>query len=742
MVYTHCASATVPTACAPRNSILTYLSPHCVISTFVGLRSTLTASAVITMRILGAAARIPKRDETIPSSLRQSARNLHQLPPPSTSSDPKSTTNFNTWRTRNLDEDDERIALGDWLPSPAMSQSKVSSTSSRTDTEPWVTAFIVAHFHHDHGQTVDICLPCGVLTQAELDTVCYHAMPDSASMNSVSQDAIFSFRIPRRLNPSEEKSGQISVASTRLLLAHTLFRQNPDPSQPRGFFQKALVIVTSTPYLSLPGVMLSVLAPKVFVHGKAVLEQAICDLANWPDPRLHSISERLTLPFVGERISLTIPHSFLLSFAAPVAEKAIPTSNIAPKRMSPTAITSYRSKSDQDPWDVSSSTKAGATQPEVTHSWALCSPSDNWSVPLFHEINPVVALTGVLDHLPTLWEILVTGEPLLVHAYTPTACSAAVMALLGVIHPLPFIGDWRPYFSIHDADYDRIVRARQVGDLFVEGAVYGVTNQFLVETLAFPHVLYLPYVRRDGKSFKGRLDTPIRSCLQRSRTVKLAAARALNASNHFSLREVTEQVILFRAHVYDKYTRPFLQAFDQYLLPQWHGSLLTPGASYQNDPFGKAPVLPRLELMAFPSPDDVLQAQKTACFKKGSFWRGRVRQLYERFVVGPVFREWWHDIRTSAERECLSKHQDCLIAASMNVKTCLNTRKESGEFKRIAVDDLVDMQARVRLELSNVQESEGTLRDALQNLLNCLSQQIPSACQTEELKSDSEKSRS
>lgn len=681
------------------------------------------------MRILGAPARVPKRDHPVPPSLRQSARNLHVPPVATINAHPQPVTYFNTWRTRNLDDDDERFALGDWLPtnsvSPSPTQSPSSSTTAPTspDIEPWITALVVVHFHHDHGQTLDYCLPSDVLTQAELDTICYHALPDSASISSVSQDAVFSFRIPRRLNPSEEKSGRIAVASTRLLLAHTLFRQSPDSCQPRGFFQKALVIVTSTPYLSLPAVMLSILAPKVFVHGKPVLEQAIRDLTNWPDPRLHPISESHIFPFVGDTISLTIPHSFLLSFAAPVAESVIVSNNSNQKRASPTAITSYTTLSNgSDPWDVSSSLKAGAVKPDTTQSWPLCSPSGNWRVPLFHEINPVVSLAGVLDYLPALWELLVTGEPILVRAQTPTACSAAVMALMGLIHPLPFIGDWRPYFCIHDVDYDRIVHSH-VRDLFVEGAVFGVTNQFLVETLDFPHVLYLPYVRSDGKAVKGRLVSPIRPCLQRSRTVKIAAARALAAHAQHDVREATDRVNAFRSCVYDKYIRPFLLAFDRYLVPSMLGHRDSSDPTYQKDPFGRLPLLPTLDLQNFPTPDDMMAVQKTACFKKGSTWRNRTRSLYVNFVQGPVFREWWHDVRSTAERECMAKHRSCILDACANFKVALaETYGNDNKYADMGLDGLLNLQSRIQLELSRIEKDDDTLQEALLALVENLNQ--------------------
>lgn len=173
------------------------------------------------MRILGATARVPNPKELIPTSLRLSDRCSASFD----NDDPNAC--FNIWRTRNADEDDERIALGNWHPSSSSDEQRLPSPPCTA--EPWLTAILLVTFDHDQGQVLEVCEPCNSLTQAELDTVCYHSMPDSASMSNGCEDDIFSFRIPRRLYPAEEQTGHVSVATTRLLFANVLFRQAPDP---------------------------------------------------------------------------------------------------------------------------------------------------------------------------------------------------------------------------------------------------------------------------------------------------------------------------------------------------------------------------------------------------------------------------------------------------------------------------------------------------------------------------------
>lgn len=671
------------------------------------------------MRIIGAEARVPSPKESIPTSLRLSERRTHSA------ENRNPTACFDIWRTRNADEDDERIALGDWLQTPSSAQEH--SPSSLCTTEPWLTAFLLVTFDHDKGQLLEACVPPRILTQAEQDTACFHAMPDSASLANDTEDALFSFRIPRRMYPSESTASHISVASTRLLLAHTLFRQAPDKSTPRGFFQKALVIVTSAPYLGLPAAMLSILAPKAFVHGQSALEKAFKDLSEWPDPRLHSVDRTLFLPFVGDIIPLNLPDSFLVSFSAPSADGyMLSTKQLDGVKLdeSPTALTSYP---DVDPWDISMSGHPGAVQPDAIQSWTLCYPAVNRDVALFHEVNAAVALNGAADYLTSIWEIVAVGEPLLVYAPTPTACSAAVMTIIGLIHPLPFIGDWRPYFCIHDNDYLNILETQNVHDLFPDGAVLGVSSLHLAETMKFPHIFSLPSSGRNRKASRARLISSFRpSCMQRGRLLRHSFMRAILAHQRSGLYESTRTAQEFRKCILEKITRPFLRAFDRYLTPTWGNQKRVTDEPYRSDPFDKTLRLIPFQMDAFPTTADISPRLVSSLFKKGSSWKYRVRLLYQRFVQGPVFREWWHQARISAERDCVVAHRRALLDACRQL-TGVFTLKLSADDARDSrsLQTVVDLASRVHQELSKTAYGDTSLLESLQNLLTSLKLCLP-----------------
>ncbi|GAA6027016.1 hypothetical protein JCM8202_004625, partial [Rhodotorula sphaerocarpa] len=98
---------------------------------------------------------------------------------------------------------------------------------------------------------------------------------------------------------------------------------------------------------------------------------------------------------------------------------------------------------------------------------------------------------GAIDFssLLVLWEILVLGEPLMVWSGDPRTGSEAVEALKALIRPIPFAGDDRPYFHVHDADFARLCRP---GSKPPHGLLIAATNPLLLTTCKhWPHILRL-----------------------------------------------------------------------------------------------------------------------------------------------------------------------------------------------------------------------------------------------------------
>lgn len=47
-----------------------------------------------------------------------------------------------------------------------------------------------------------------------------------------------------------------------------------------------------------------------------------------------------------------------------------------------------------------------------------------------------------------IWELVILAEPILVYSADPGRCSELVRWLLAMIKPLPYAGDYRPFFHM------------------------------------------------------------------------------------------------------------------------------------------------------------------------------------------------------------------------------------------------------------------------------------------------------
>ncbi len=127
---------------------------------------------------------------------------------------------------------------------------------------------------------------------------------------------------------------------------------------------------------------------------------------------------------------------------------------------------------------------------------------------------PITALSIIqnfeasLSHLWSIWECLVLCEPIIIFGQSPAWTSNAIWWLRDVIRPvrallytcrtvpqtrhhviqIPWAGDFRPYFTIHDKEHKTLVNEKAPK----AGLLLGVTNPFFEKTCShWPHVLTL-----------------------------------------------------------------------------------------------------------------------------------------------------------------------------------------------------------------------------------------------------------
>ena len=99
------------------------------------------------------------------------------------------------------------------------------------------------------------------------------------------------------------------------------------------------------------------------------------------------------------------------------------------------------------------------------------------------------SLLPVVEHIHSLWELVLTAEPLVVMAPTPTLCSATVQHLTSIIYPLSYCADYRPFYTIHDSDFKDITSSNTNA---LPNILLGVTNPFFSKALKhWPHIVKL-----------------------------------------------------------------------------------------------------------------------------------------------------------------------------------------------------------------------------------------------------------
>ncbi len=160
----------------------------------------------------------------------------------------------------------------------------------------------------------------------------------------------------------------------------------------------------------------------------------------------------------------------------------------------------------------------GAVSDQDWHVRSKYSPSSVFCVVINVQLlacsPPITALSIIqnfeasLSHLWSIWECLVLCEPIIIFGQSPAWTSNAIWWLRDVIRPvrallytcrtvpqtrhhviqIPWAGDFRPYFTIHDKEHKTLVNEKAPK----AGLLLGVTNPFFEKTCShWPHVLTL-----------------------------------------------------------------------------------------------------------------------------------------------------------------------------------------------------------------------------------------------------------
>lgn len=546
----------------------------------------------------------------------------------------------------------------------------------------WLHSIAVVTFDLELGQVIENVYPamnktcCDASTQDPLSeqdktNVCYLAFPDSNS--GIMGDIQFHFRIrrsgPRRHVLTQHKEYNSKCLpplqlDSNFLFGFAYFRQVKDSSIRRGYYQKSVILLSYLPLITFFTQLTTLVARKFFDTGELPLEVACNDINGWspPTPGTH-----LTLPVLGTLIELYIP-----------------------------ALSSRSGESSCETVTISSSAP-------------LCpiSPSDT-------ELFPI--LLPLLEHLHTLWELALSAEPLVVQAPSPAQCSATVQALTSLIHPLRFVADYRPFYTIHDTDFKELTSSNSSA---LPAIILGVTNPFFNKALQhWPNLVRLadqaniksPMKSKQKGNSKFRSETKpgvftaSKPLLEKDKEIVKKITKGLQLK-----RPIEVQTALLRRYFLEL-TQTFMIPLERYL-----ASLMPLARTIS--PY-KAP--PKVRPF---NCDDFIKSLEPSGPQLTSRIKGDWAGLYKRFLKSPNFVGWYN----SRAREMCSKltklHLESLSESKIDIWMAGKAEVE-----------MVDMVLRIRSKLFEAKRDDLALPDIvierLQNHVKTIVDKLPEDLQS------------
>ncbi|XP_071960057.1 protein DENND6A-like [Antedon mediterranea] len=526
----------------------------------------------------------------------------------------------------------------------------------------WLYCVCVVTFDLELGQALEFVYPSHVkLTEKERMNICYLSFPDSNS--GCMGDTRFLFRIRRCMSrplsthsrAKYDTKGPFHLQSDSAhLYGYVYFRQVKDNTSRRGYFQKSVVVLSKLPYVMLFSHLVNTISPEYFEHGEPSLEAACHDIDQWPTP---IPGETLHLPIIGNVLHIRMPS---------VQDKLTASSLKKPTEFSGSPLTIL--------------------------------PSIN-EVDLFRYLQPV------LPHIQLLWELILLGEPLVVMAPSPTECSNTVQALVSMIHPLRFMQDYRPYFTIHDSEFKEYTTRTQAPPC----VVLGVTNPFFAKTLQhWPHVIRIgdtagsdksnPKVLKPKKTSsmktlesKPGVYTQYKPYLQKDKTITKKLAKGIQTKRPSEVQDA-----ILRRHLLEL-TQSFMIPLERYL-----ASLMP--LQRNVSPWKGPPRLKEFEIEAFLKTLEHSGPQLTSGLKGD--WEG----LYKKFFISGNFEGWLHHRQKEVNQKLSLIHLEAVCSA--NLVDWIKDKREV---------EIVDLILKLRERVDNVLHHDIHVKP---ELLNQLKRQI------------------
>ncbi|TYZ57349.1 hypothetical protein PybrP1_010554 [[Pythium] brassicae (nom. inval.)] len=553
-------------------------------------------------------------------------------------------------------------------------------------------------FDIDAGQRLDALHPpdCGLSAAAQA-SLAHLALPHSTSQDE--GDTQFAVRFHESTEPS-----------STFLYGFVLFRQQRDESRSRGYFQKALVLVSERPYVDLYDRVLRVAGPLFFSVGAQVLRAVYDGIHSWPAP---TFGVPTVLPLAGTFVTCIIPQ--LIDYGdldAAFDAEPLPS----PPSSDHFIVESDEQSLSDDPAseeDEDDSSGGAAHAPSPSFGDLLISRRAH-QVSAFESVGLYSSFVGLESSLWLLWQLAITGESLVVLSPHARTCSQATLAFTSLIAPLQFQGDYRPYYTLYESDFDELVR-RQNRSVSrpSEMTVIGTTNPFFLKSLnRWPNALVFPFVEatqaKESSPATTSSDSENRECvsLRIKKKVDLdvfepsARARILRRCSAFVVPDATvlrqlvcqQEVYLtqtasvledphtainnaiLRKH-FRKLTKRFLEPFEQYF-GIWKANGVRPNLYMSAADFMKP-----FELQSFLAS---VNPRKLPRQIRASKWKA----LYTGFVQSPHFEPWFTYRRARCVRHFATTMRSVRagISASMLLRSACGKELSREQCKQLQVE--------------------------------------------------------
>ncbi|BHF60576.1 Protein dennd6a [Sparganum proliferum] len=551
----------------------------------------------------------------------------------------------------------------------------------------WIYGICVVNFDVDVGQTLELLYPPNVtLTESEKFTVCYLAFPDSHSACAGNTQHHFRFS-STSVNPLLLKHQSLYQNYLQTLVpipgacfGYAYFRQEKDPSFKRNYSQKSIVLLSPLPFDMLFYEVSAIIARNYFEKGEKGLQEACREMERWPAPEA---GKHLSLPLLGPFFTLKIPVVVGTADApgSPASSTVVsqPPSgqssarsdwpkedtescdsesvlsfseiknSLSAEESSASFLPVLRSSASVPQLDANADADVEASYDIVPDTAEIIQQQQEIQVSL-ETRNFLQSFACVLPHLQRIWELVLTAQPLLVMGSTPGQTSQTVQSLVSCISPLAFSADYRPFFTIHDAELKDVSRASPVSIV-----ILGVTNPFFSKTLQhWPNVirlgtpLHIDRKKRVHQPKTGMLLEELKPGLYSRYKPFLRRCSGFTKQLKKTLANGTPEVRVSRMiqRFFHDLTMSFLIPIEHYL------SGLLP---FQRDisPYKDVPESGRFNMEEFFRTLETLGPQLT-CELKGD-WVG----LYRTFFSGPHFVAWL----TRRESEIRAKLQSLHLSA-------------------------------------------------------------------------------